>query len=186
MRLVDINVFVKFRPALNGAVLSWSDSMNILVRKRPVSPAEYAQANDRTIQQPVRDPESPGGRPEPDRPRFLERMAVKLHDRIVIVRFQDVLWFQSKGNLLRLHLDQNGYDCRMTLKELLPRLDPGRFLRVDRGAIVNLDHVMEFDLPRHGKPVARFHNGSVLPMSQAGKLEVRRRLLCHSYEPNDE
>jgi hypothetical protein len=107
MRLVDINVFVKFRPALNGAVLSWSDSMNILVRKRPVSPAEYAQANDRTIQQPVRDPESPGGRPEPDRPRFLERMAVKLHDRIVIVRFQDVLWFQSKGNLLRLHLDQN-------------------------------------------------------------------------------
>ncbi len=147
---------------------------------RATYPRLLTQASDRGMQH-VAETWFPNGPQEYERPRFLERMAVRLDDRIVLVRFQDVFWFQSKGNLLCLHLEGNDYDCRMTMKDLLSKLDPGRFLRVHRNAIVNLDHVREFDLPRCGNAVARLHNGSVLPISRTGRLEVRRSLLCQSY-----
>lgn len=144
-------------------------------------PQIQLQAGDNGKQHP-----SPVGRQENERPRFLERLAVRLDDRIVLVRLRDVFWFQSKGNLLCLHLKDDNYECRMTMKDLLPRLDPGRFLRVHRNAIVNLDHVTEFDLPRYGNAFARLHNGKVLPISRTGRLEVRRSLLCHSHWQIDE
>lgn len=138
------------------------------------------QAGNNGKQQPAQTAWLPRGRQENERPRFLEKLAVRLDDRIVLVRLQDVLWFQSKGNLICLHLKDGDYDCRMTMKDLLPRLDPEHFLRVHRNAIVNLDHVIEFDLPRYGNSFARLHNGKVLPISRTGRLEVRRSLLFHS------
>lgn len=116
---------------------------------------------------------------EPEAERIWEKMAIRVADKIILVRFQDVFWFQSKGNLLYLHLEDKNYNCRMTMKDLVPRLAPDHFLRVHRNAIVNLDHVAEFDLPRCGNAFARFRNGSVLPISRAGRIEVRRSLLGH-------
>lgn len=112
---------------------------------------------------------------------FWEKMGIRFEDKIILVRFQDVFWFQSKGNFLYLHLEDRDYNCRMTMKDLLPRLAPGHFLRVHRNAIVNLDHVLEFDLPRCGNAFARFRNGTLLPISRAGRIEVRRSLLGHSH-----
>jgi len=110
------------------------------------------------------------------------RIAVRLDERIVLVQMQDVFWIQSKGNLLCLHLEGSDYDCRMTMKDLHVKLDPDRFLRIHRNAIVNLDHVLEFDLPRSGNAFVRLRNGKVLPISRTGRLELRRSLLTRSYQ----
>jgi DNA-binding LytR/AlgR family response regulator len=185
--------------------------MNTLARKKSLPYAEYCkvesedshpalvlpdsldghprlqpQAGDRGMQHPAQAASFPVARQRHERPRLLERMAVRLDDRIVLIQVQDVFWFQSKGNLLCLHLKDNDYDCRMTLKDLRLRLDPDRFLRIHRNAIVNLDRVTEFDLPRYGNAFARLHNGKALPISRTGRVEVRRSLLRHSYWQLDE
>jgi DNA-binding LytR/AlgR family response regulator len=55
-------------------------------------------------------------------------------------------------------------------------LDPNRFLRVHRNAIVNLDHVAEFHLPPAGNMFVKLSNGRSLPLSRGNRSILRRRL----------
>jgi len=126
------------------------------------------------------DPEarhSPGPAPT----KYLNRMTVKAGDKIVLVPVRDILWIKSHGNLLQLHLDAVSYEHRMTMKDMYRRLDPEHFLRIHRNALVNLDHVVDFDLPRCGNAFVHLRNGKALPISRAVRLVLRRGLLSQSY-----
>jgi DNA-binding LytR/AlgR family response regulator len=118
---------------------------------------------------------------ETERTKFFTRIAVRLGDRFVPIHLQQVFWIQSKGNLLCIHLQDANYDCRITMKELSLKLDPNCFLRVHRNAIVNLDHVVEFDLPRFGNAFVHLRNGKALPISRTGRMALRRNLLPRSF-----
>lgn len=52
-----------------------------------------------------------------------------------------VSWFESAANYVQLHVGDQAHLVRETLKELELRLDPERFVRVHRSAIVNLAFV---------------------------------------------
>ena len=112
--------------------------------------------------------------------RILDRMVVKLDDRLLPIHLQDVHWIQSKGNLICLHLQNGDYDCRITMKNISMMLDPNCFLRVHRNAIVNLDYVVEFDLPRYGNAFVRLQGGKALPISRTGRGRLRSRLLSRA------
>lgn len=112
--------------------------------------------------------------------KFLDRLAVRVDDKLILLRMADVLWIQSRGNLLRLHVPEAGYDCRMTMKDLQMQLDPDRFLRVHRNAIVNLDYVVDFQLPRYGNAFVHLRNGKALPISRTGRLVLRQTLLARN------
>jgi len=113
--------------------------------------------------------------------KYIHRMTVRAGDRIVLVQVCDLMWIQSHGNLLRLHLQNASYEHRMTIKEMCGRLDPERFLRVHRSVIVNLDHVVEFDLPRYGNAFVHLRNGKALPIGRTARPVLRRGLLSQSY-----
>lgn len=113
--------------------------------------------------------------------KYLNRMAVKAGDRIVLVSMNDILWIQSYGNLIRLHLENASYDHQTTIKDAYTLLDPEHFLRVHRNAIVNLNYVTEFDLPRCGNAFVHLRNGKALPISQSARQVLRRGLLSQSY-----
>ncbi|HUN85165.1 MAG TPA: LytTR family DNA-binding domain-containing protein [Terracidiphilus sp.] len=117
--------------------------------------------------------------------KYLKRMAVRAGDKIVLVSMNDVLWIQSHGNLVRLHLETASYEHRTTIKNAYTHLDPGRFVRVHRNAIVNLDYVTEFDLPRCGNAFVRLRNGKALPISKTARTTLRRELLLQSYGLTD-
>lgn len=116
-----------------------------------------------------------------DSPHYFVRVAVRLQNKLILVRLSDVFWIQSGGNFLRLHLRETYHDCRMTMKELLKHLDPDCFLRVHRNAIVNLDYVVEFDLPRYGNAFVQLRDGKMLAISRTGRMALRRRLRTHDY-----
>ena len=115
-----------------------------------------------------------------ERSRYLGRVVVRLGDKLLLVHLREVLWIQSKGNLVCLHLPSKDYDCRMTMKELSSVLDPNYFLRVHRNAIVNLEYVVEFDLPRNGNAFVRLSNGQALPISRTGRAALSRSLWSRS------
>jgi DNA-binding LytR/AlgR family response regulator len=113
--------------------------------------------------------------------KYMNRMTVKAGDKIVLVPVRDILWIQSHGNLLLLHLPTASFEHRMTIKDIYRRLDPERFLRVHRNAVVNLDHVVDFDLPRHGNAFVHLSNGKALPINKNVRLVLRRGLLSQCY-----
>lgn len=117
--------------------------------------------------------------------KYLCRMVVRSGDKIVLVSMSDVVWIQSLGNLVRLHLENASYEHRTTIKNACTQLDPEHFLRVHRNAIVNLNYVTEFDLPRCGNAFVHLRNGKALPISGSARAVLRRGLLSQSYHSTD-
>ncbi len=107
---------------------------------------------------------------------FLQRLAVEANEKIVLVRVEDIRWMQSSGNYIRLHVGKASHLVRQSMKNLQALLDPNRFLRVHRNAIVNLDHVEEFHLPPTGNMFVKLNDGLCLPLRKANRSLLRKLL----------
>jgi two-component system LytT family response regulator len=110
------------------------------------------------------------------RRQFLQRLAVEVGEKIMLVRVEDILWLQSSRNHIRLHVGHTSHLIRQSIKRLQALLDPNRFLRVHRNAIVNLDHVEEFYLPPKGNMFVKMNNGVNLPLRRGNRAMLRKQL----------
>ena len=108
--------------------------------------------------------------------RFLQRLAVEENEKIVLVKVEDIRWMQSSGNHIRLHIGNTSHLIRQSMKNIQALLDPNRFLRVHRNAIVNLDHVEEFHLPPNGNMFVKLNDGLCLPLRKANRALLRKLL----------
>jgi two-component system, LytTR family, response regulator len=108
--------------------------------------------------------------------QFLRRLAVEAGERIVLVRVEEIQWMQSLGKHIRLHVGETSHLLRQSMKNLQAALDPNRFLRVHRNAIVNLDYVDEFYLPPSGNMFVKLNNGVSLPLRRANRALLRKLL----------
>jgi two-component system LytT family response regulator len=70
----------------------------------------------------------------------LERFTVRIGQRQLILRADEVLWFGAEEKLVFAATAADRHYVNFTLDQLERRLDPARFARVHRSAIVNLDH----------------------------------------------
>jgi two-component system LytT family response regulator len=77
--------------------------------------------------------------------RFLPRLVVRQVDRLIVLRIEEVDWFEAEGNHVLVHVGSERHVYRYPLGALGNRLDPARFARAHRSAIVNLDAVREVD-----------------------------------------
>jgi two-component system LytT family response regulator len=107
---------------------------------------------------------------------FLKRLAVEANEKIVLIKIDDIRWIQASGNQIRLHVAKASYLIRHSLKNLQELLDPTRFLRVHRNAIVNLDHVQEFHLPKNGNMFVKLNDGMCLPLRKGNRVFLRKLL----------
>ena len=99
------------------------------------------------------------------RSHYLIRLTVKTGDKVVILKTGDIDAIESAGNYLAV---QSGKEChilRETLSGLEAQLDPKKFLRISRSAIVNLDQVKELLPMFKGEHVVVLHNGKHLAMT---------------------
>ncbi|MGJ7918888.1 LytR/AlgR family response regulator transcription factor [Massilia sp. LXY-6] len=75
----------------------------------------------------------------------LERINVRSVGRIEQVRVDDILWVESAGNYVELHLEGRTVLHRITLNRLEALLAPGDFLRVHRSAIVRRSQIARLE-----------------------------------------
>jgi two-component system LytT family response regulator len=108
--------------------------------------------------------------------QFLERLVVESDHKILLLRVEDIDWIQSSGDYVRLHAGKACHLLRRTMKTLQTQLDPKRFLRVHRNAMVNLDRVTEFYLPPEGNMFVTLNSGASLPLRRHNRSSLRRLL----------
>ncbi len=75
-----------------------------------------------------------------ERGESLERFTVRIGQKQLIVKAGEVLWFGAEDKLVFAATANDRHYVNFTLDELEQRLEPSRFARVHRSAIVNLDH----------------------------------------------
>lgn len=105
------------------------------------------------------------------------RLIIRGDDALHVVRVEDVSWFAAAGNYAVVHAGKRSHILRESMNSLESRLDSNRFLRVSRGALVNLDSVSAVVLGDNGSPVIRLEDGTLVPTSM-GIRELQRRLEC--------
>jgi len=69
----------------------------------------------------------------------LERLTVRIGQRQLILKSDEIFWFGAEDKLVFAATETDRHYVNFTLDQLEQRLDPKRFARVHRSAIVNLD-----------------------------------------------
>ena len=113
--------------------------------------------------------ESEPGKPA-DAPRYLQRIALKDGDRSVVLRASDIIWIEAEDYYVRIHSDRGRHLVRTPLATLEARLNPRDFLRVHRGAIVNVQKVAE--VRDAGGMTLVLIDGTELPVSRSRRSTV--------------
>jgi two-component system LytT family response regulator len=72
---------------------------------------------------------------------YLQRLAFKDGDRSVVLKAAEIVWIEAEDYYVLFHSKQGRHLVRTTLASLERRLDPRRFVRVHRTAIVNVEEV---------------------------------------------
>ncbi|MFL5561001.1 MAG: LytR/AlgR family response regulator transcription factor [Gemmatimonadaceae bacterium] len=99
--------------------------------------------------------------------RGVERVLVRMHDRLKVIPVTAIDWIAAEGNYVRIIAGKDHPLHRSTLAEFETRLDPARFVRVHRSAIVNVERVRELREVSRGEYAAVLTDGTKLKVSRA-------------------
>ncbi|MDB4908812.1 MAG: LytTr DNA-binding region [Gemmatimonadetes bacterium] len=104
------------------------------------------------------------------------RFMVPETDKTVLVRAEDVQWIEAAGNYVRLHTAQGNRLIRESLASLDAELDPTRFARIHRRAIVNLNCIKEIRPWISGDGIVLLQTGEKLRLSRTYRRAFDSRL----------
>jgi two-component system LytT family response regulator len=107
---------------------------------------------------------------------WLTRIVVKTGGRVVLVRVDEIDWIEAADYCVKLHVQDKVHVLRESLQALETRLDPARFFRVHRSAIVNLDRVTELPPFFKGEHVVLLRDGTRLKLSRGRRGQLESRL----------
>jgi len=111
---------------------------------------------------------------EPSAPQaqhaYLERLSFKHNDRTIVIKTTEVLWIEAEDYYVRIHSDRGRHLVRTPLATLEARLDPRHFLRVHRGAIVNVQKVTK--VRDAGGMTLVLTDGAEIPVSRSRRHAV--------------
>ena len=109
---------------------------------------------------------------------YLRRIPVRRRDDIVIVPVDQVAAVVADGELLQITtVAHERHTITYRLKDLEARLDPARFVRLSRGAIVNVDLIQKISPMPGGTFVVTLKNNMQIPVSRLRARVLREELL---------
>ena len=107
---------------------------------------------------------------------FVRRFLVRTREKVLFLKSDDLEWIEAADYYVSLHTGGKSYLLRQTMAEIERQLDPAKFVRVHRSAIVNLERVREMHPLFRGDSVLVLTDGTQLRLSRARREEFERRL----------
>jgi two-component system, LytTR family, response regulator len=106
----------------------------------------------------------------------LDRLVVKSGGSTRFVRVADIDWIEAAGVYANLHIGGKELLYRAALNELAERLDPVRFVRIHRYAIVNIESILRLEPISHGEFDVILKDGSRSRISRTYRTQLEKRL----------
>jgi two-component system LytT family response regulator len=107
---------------------------------------------------------------------YVQRFFVRGRERTLVVATTEVDFLEAADDYVELHVGETVHLVRARLAELEARLDPSRFVRIHRSAIVNLERVRELEPLERGDALVVLTNGATLRLARSRRTELERRL----------
>jgi two-component system LytT family response regulator len=106
----------------------------------------------------------------------LDRIAIRTGDRVQLIRAATIDWIAAEGVYARVYVGSQSQLVRMSMNEMEVRLDPQRFVRVHRSAIVNVDRIRELRETSRGEYSVILESGTSVKLSRSRRAAFERRL----------
>lgn len=117
-----------------------------LMRLRPPAKPEWQQSPAALLKELAASLH--GGQPE-----YPRRIATRVGERISFLDLETVTHFMAQDKLTYAIVNGHSHSVDQTIAELERRLDPARFLRIHRAALVNVDMISEVNSFFAGKVI---------------------------------
>jgi len=111
---------------------------------------------------------------------YVERLAIRTGERAILLPVAQIDRIEADGKYLNVICGAQTHTMRETMTRIATRLNPSRFVRVSRSAIVNLDRVREIQPWFRGEYVLVMHDGAQITTTRAYRDQVKQLL---EYEP---
>ena len=110
--------------------------------------------------------------------QWLERIASRTGEKVEPIDLQRVTHFFSKDKLTYAVTPDRTYVVDMTIAELEQKLNPTKFVRINRGIVLGLNHLRELRSLFGGRMVARLKDAknTELPVSHDRLAALKQRL----------
>jgi two-component system LytT family response regulator len=113
---------------------------------------------------------------EPQHEQWLDRLVVKAAGTTRFIRVADIEWIEAAGVYVTLHVGAKEVLYRAALNDLARKLDPMRFVRVHRSAIVNIESVSHLQPISHGEFEVVMKSGTRARISRTYRARLEKRL----------
>ena len=104
------------------------------------------------------------------------RLFIRCDGEIHVMDSEDILWIESDGDYVRLHVTDKSRFVRMSLHRMLEKLDPAHFVRIHRSTIVNLRHMKKASPALYGEYTVELTNGTKLKVSRTFVHDLKAHL----------
>ena len=140
--------------------------------KRHLRLERVSRLSEQIVELLGKDPKP--GAPAEERPAPANRLAIKDTGRVVFLDAEDIDWIESADYYVQLHTAKKVYLHRETMQSLEGRLDPKKFVRIHRTAIVNVRRVKELRSEGRRDLVAVLADGTELKVSRGCRENLER------------
>ena len=101
-----------------------------------------------------------------------QRLAVRDGTRVHVIPLEKLDYAEAQDDYVALHSGGKSYLKQQTIGSLEALLDPARFVRIHRSAIVNLERVARIEPYAKESRVAILTDGTRLPVSRSGYAQL--------------
>ena len=106
-----------------------------------------------------------------DRRASRARFLVRVRDKSIVIDADDIDWIEAADYYVSLHVGGASHLLRQTMNDIETQLDPVRFFRVHRSAIVNIDRVREIHPLFRGDCAVVLRDGTRVKLSRTRREE---------------
>jgi two-component system LytT family response regulator len=151
---------------------------------KPIDDVRLAESLDRAreMHRWRRSPARPEAPAQPPARRF----EVRIGQRLRFVDAEAVEWIEAEGDYARLHSAGQSHLIRESLSRLMTQLDPARFMRVHRSAIVRSDCVADLQPLPNRDAMLRLRDGTPVRASRSYMDPLMQRLAGLDVEASTE
>jgi two-component system, LytTR family, response regulator len=110
--------------------------------------------------------------------KYLERLSIKSgkSGRIIFLDVDEIDWIEAADNYVQVHGGRASHLLHATLSSLERKLDPAKFLRIHRSAIVNLGQIKELHPLFHGEYQISLKDGTQLTSGRGYRANLQKLL----------
>ena len=109
---------------------------------------------------------------------LLERIPIRIKDEILLIPVSEIVSIVADGELLHItNLIDKKYTINFRLKDIEARLDATKFVRLSRGALVNLEMIARISPMPGGTYSVALKDGQEISTSRLQSRILRERLL---------